>query len=195
MKNANTVKISPAPGSVALVGTQDVSPATTTTYTLTATNSFGSVSANVTVNVAAAPTPPALPVITSFTANPAMSTVPGSAVVLTCLATGAARVVISGIGNVNSSGSLTVNPTTTSTYVCVAINSAGAQVAKNLTVPVDPTSGGGTGPPVVGWRPGMHGQRNNHGLPDCQSPGDFGSERLQQPSAILRLRFLPCRVI
>jgi len=149
VENATTVKISPVPGSVGLVGTQDVTPATTTAYTLTATNSFGSVSANVTVTVTAAPTPPGPPVITSFTANPAVSTVPGSAVVLTCLATGAARVVISGIGNVDANGNLTVNPTTTSTYVCVAINSAGAQVAKNLTVPVNPSGGGGGTPPVV----------------------------------------------
>lgn len=154
VKNAKTVSISPAPGSVATVGTASVSPPKTTTYTLTATNNFGSVTANVTVNVAVTPPPPALPVITSFTANPAMSTVPGSAVVLTCLATGAARVVISGIGNVNSSGSLTVNPTTTTTYVCVAINSTGGQVAKNLTVPVGPSSGGGTGPTVVVSGPG-----------------------------------------
>jgi hypothetical protein len=78
----------------------------------------------------------------------------GSPVVLTCLATGAARVVISGVGNVDASGNLTVNPTTTTTYVCVAINSAGGQVAKNLTVPVNPTSGGGTPPTVVVHGPG-----------------------------------------
>jgi hypothetical protein len=154
VEHATTVSISPAPGSVGLVGTQDVSPTQTTMYTLTATNSFGSVTANVTVNVNVAPTPPPLPVITSFTANPASSTVPGSAVVLTCLATGASRVVISGVGAVNSSGSLTVNPTTTSTYVCVAINSAGGQVSKNLTVPVGPASGGGTPPVVVVHGPG-----------------------------------------
>ena len=154
VKNAKTVSISPAPGSVGVVGTQDVSPTQTTTYTLTATNSFGTVTANVTVNVATAPTPPPPPVITSFTANPAVSTVPGSAVVLTCLATGAARVVISGVGNTDANGNLTVNPTTTTTYVCVAINSAGAQVSKNLTVPVNPSSGGGTPPTVVVSGPG-----------------------------------------
>lgn len=154
VENATTVSISPAPGSVGLVGTQNVSPAQTTTYTLTATNSFGSVTANVTVNVTAPPTPPAPPVITSFTANPAVSMLAGSPVVLTCLATGAARVVISGVGNVDASGNLTVNPTTTTTYVCVAINSAGGQVAKNLTVPVNPTSGGGTPPTVVVHGPG-----------------------------------------
>jgi hypothetical protein len=148
VENATTVNISPTPGSVGLVGTQDVSPAKTTTYTLTATNSFGSVSATVTVNVIAAPTPPPLPVITSFTANPPVSTVPGSPVVLTCLATNAVRVVISGIAPVDANGNLTVNPTTTTTYTCVAVNGAGLSVAKNLTVPVNPSSGGGT-PPVV----------------------------------------------
>jgi hypothetical protein len=92
-------------------------------------------------------------VITSFTANPSVSTTPGSPVVLTCLATGAARVVISGVGAVNANGSITVNPTSTITYVCVAINSAGAQVAQNLTVPVNPKSGG-TPPTVVIHGPG-----------------------------------------
>jgi hypothetical protein len=149
VENATTVNITPQPGSVGLVGTQDVSPAQTTTYTLTATNGFGSVSATVTINVNVPPTPPPPPVITSFTANPPVSTVPGSPVVLTCLAPGAARVVISGVGNVDANGNLTVNPTSTITYVCVAINSAGAQVAKNLTVPVNPGSGGGTPPTVV----------------------------------------------
>lgn len=149
VENATTVSISPNPGSVPLVGTQDVSPSQTTTYTLTATNSFGSVSATATVNVNVPPQPPPPPVITSFTANPPVSTVAGSPVVLTCLATGAVRVVISGVGAVDASGNLTVNPTTTTTYVCVAINSAGAQVAKNLTVPVNPTGGGGTPPTIV----------------------------------------------
>ncbi len=148
VENATTVNITPNPGSVGLVGTQDVSPAQTTTYTLTASNSFGSVSATVTVNVIPPPTPPPLPVITSFTANPPVSTVPGSPVVLTCLATNAARVVISGIAPVDANGNLTVNPTVTTTYVCVAVNGAGQSVAKNLTVPVNPTGGGGT-PPVI----------------------------------------------
>lgn len=149
VEHATTVSISPTPGSVGLVGTQSVSPTSTTTYTLTATNSFGSVTANVTVTVTAPPPPPAPPVITSFTATPPVSTVAGSAVVLNCLATGAVRVVISGVGNVDASGNITVNPTTTTTYVCVAINSANAQVSKNLTVPVNPTSGGGGTPPTV----------------------------------------------
>jgi len=115
---------------------------------LTAKNSFGTVTANVTVTVTVPPPPPGPPVITSFTATPAVSTTAGSPVVLNCQATGAARVVISGIGNVDANGNLTVNPSTTTTYVCVAINSVGAQVAKNLTVPVNPTGGGGT-PPVI----------------------------------------------
>ena len=154
VENATKVSIAPAPGNVGLVGAQSVSPAATTTYTLTATNNFGTVSANVTINVTSPPPPPAPPVITSFTANPPVSTSPGSAVILTCLATGATRVVISGVGTVDANGNLTVNPTTTTTYVCVAINSAGAQVAKNLTVPVNPSSGGGTPPTVVVSGPG-----------------------------------------
>jgi hypothetical protein len=45
------------------------------------------------------------------------------------------------VGNVNSTGSITVNPQTTTTYTCVASNSSG-QVSRTVTVPVTPTGGG-----------------------------------------------------
>ena len=58
--NAYTVAIAPDPGKVALRGTQRVTPAGTTTYTLTATGAAGEISRAVTVTVrgttAAAPT-------------------------------------------------------------------------------------------------------------------------------------------
>lgn len=148
VENATTVSIAPVVGTVELVGTKDVTPAQTTTYTLTASNNFGSVTAQATVTVTAPPPPPN-PSITSFTANPATSPSPGSPVVLTCLAQNASKVTISGIGDVNSSGNITVNPQTTTTYVCVAVNSAGAQASANLTVPVTTGGGSGGGGPVV----------------------------------------------
>jgi hypothetical protein len=149
VENATKVDIQPVVGTVGLVGTSDVKPAQTSTYTLTATNNFGSVSAQVTVTVLP-PVPPVLdPIITSFTANPPASTNPGSPVVLTCLAQNAAKVTISGVGDVNSSGNLTVNPTATTTYICVATNSVGTQVSKTLTVPVSTSGGGGGTPPVI----------------------------------------------
>jgi FtsZ-binding cell division protein ZapB len=148
VENATTVSISPAVGTVQLAGAQSVQPTQTTTYTLTASNNFGSVTATATVTVTAAP--PVNPTITSFTANPTTSPSPGSPVVLTCLAKNASKVTVSGIGDVNSSGNITVNPQTTTTYVCVAVNSADAQASANLTVPVSTGGGGGSGTgPVI----------------------------------------------
>ena len=150
VENAKTVSISPNVGSVGLVGTQDVLLTQTTTYTITASNAFGTVTATVTINVIPPVTPPPDPVITSFTATPPTSPSPGSPVVLSCLAQNASQVVISGVGPVDSSGNLTVNPQATTTYVCVAVNSIGHQTSKNLTVPVgSPGGGGNPGGPIV----------------------------------------------
>jgi hypothetical protein len=51
VSGADTVSISPQPGVVSAVATEEVSPAMTTTYTLTATNGTGSVAASVEVVV------------------------------------------------------------------------------------------------------------------------------------------------
>jgi hypothetical protein len=148
VENATTVSIAPAVGTVGLVGTQDVKPAQTTTYTLTATNNFGTVTATATVTVTTPP-PPVNPTITSFTANPPTSPSPGSPVVLTCLAQNANKVTISGVGDVDASGNLTVNPQTSTTYTCVAVSSSGAQVSQSLNVPVTPAGGGGQLPVII----------------------------------------------
>jgi len=54
VSDATTVTISPGVGSVALIGTFVVSPEETTTYTLTASNAAGNVTANVNVTVSSA---------------------------------------------------------------------------------------------------------------------------------------------
>jgi hypothetical protein len=91
-----------------------------------------------------------LPQITSFTANPSSSPSPGTPVVLTCLATGARPqgVIISDYTSVDQNGNLTVTPQQTTTFICLAFNSAGFYVSKTLTVTVGPgsTSGGSGGP-------------------------------------------------
>lgn len=139
VENADTVTITPTLNSVPLVGTGDVSPADTTTYTLTATNKFGQVSQTATVTVTTPPPPPVTtpPAITSFTANPTTSPAPGSPVVLTCLATNATSVVISGAGPVGANGQVTVNPQATTTYTCTATGT-GPPATATLTVPVTP---------------------------------------------------------
>ena len=137
VENATTTTITPDLNSVPLIGTSDVKPQQTTTYTLTATNNFGSVSATATVTVTAPPPPPVNtpPAITSFTANPPTSPSPGAPVVLTCIATNATTVTINGVGPVNSSGQVTVNPTTTTTYTCTATGN-GPPATATVTVPV-----------------------------------------------------------
>jgi hypothetical protein len=149
VNNATNISIAPVIGNVAGNGSSGVTPAQTTTYTLTASNQYATVSANVTVAVTAPTPPPAqLPVITSFTANPTSSPSPGTPVVLTCLATGArpGGVLIAGYYPVNQSGNLTVTPEQTTTYTCLAVNSAGYSVTSTLTVPVGSAAPGNGGP-------------------------------------------------
>jgi hypothetical protein len=148
VENADTVTIVPNLNTVPLIGTQDVSPAQTTSYTLTATNKFGQATAQATVTVTQPPPPPPPNVsITSFTANPPVSPSPGSPVVLTCIATNATSVSINGVGPVNANGQVTVNPQTTTTYTCTALGNgppATATVTVTVTPPPPPPP-----PPVI----------------------------------------------
>ena len=102
-----------------------VSPAVTTTYMLTATNTAGSTTAQATVTVQA---PAAKPVIASFTATP--STIPpGASSTLAWSVTGADTIEIDpGIGTVTGS-SVSVSPAVTTTYTLVATNVAGSSLA------------------------------------------------------------------
>lgn len=140
VENATTVTITPDLNTVPLIGTQDVTPAQTVTYTLTATNNFGNVSATATITVTAPPPPPPPATnvaITSFTAAPPVSPSPGSPVVLTCIATNATSVSINGVGPVNGSNQVTVNPQTTTTYTCTALGT-GPPATATVTVQVTP---------------------------------------------------------
>jgi hypothetical protein len=150
--NADTVTIDQGVGQVDnRAGTKDVTPQQTTLYTLTATNKFGTVTAQATINVTVTPPPPPAPTISSFTANPTTSPSPGAPVVLSCLAQNASRVIISGVGPVDKNGNITVNPTVQTTYVCVAVgNNPAQQASANLTVPIGtPIVPPGNGPTVV----------------------------------------------
>ncbi len=145
VQNATTVTITPTLNTVPLIGTQDVTPQQTTTYTLTATNNFGSVTMTATVTVTAAPPPAQNVAITSFTANPPVSPSPGSPVVLSCIATNATSVSISGAGALNSSGQVTVTPMVNTTYTCTATGT-GPPATATVTVQVTPSTTS-TGPP------------------------------------------------
>jgi hypothetical protein len=122
VENATSITISSI-GAVSNAGTQDVSPATTTTYTLTASNPNGQVTTTAVVTVM-------LPVkITSFTAAPT-STAPGGAVVLTWTTENALGVSISGVGTVPANGSVKVNPGATTTYMLTATGFRSQDVAQ-----------------------------------------------------------------
>jgi hypothetical protein len=137
VSGATTVSIDQGIGTVSASGTRAVSPATTTTYTLTATNSHGSVTALVTVVVSPSS---AHPVIESFSASPP-SIVVGQSSTLQWEISGATTVSINqGIGSVPVSGTRVVSPTATTTYTLIASNSAGS-VTTSVTVKVSRPSG------------------------------------------------------
>jgi hypothetical protein len=148
VENATSVTIDNGVGAEQNAGTANTTPTQTTTYTLTAKNNFGQATAQVTVTVQQVTPPPPAPTISSFTANPSTSMTAGGPVVLTCKANNATQVVISGVGPVDANGNRTVNPTTTTTYVCVAVNQTG-QASANLTVPVAGSTTAGGGPVLV----------------------------------------------
>jgi len=137
--NAFTVSIDQGIGAVSTSGSVAVSPTTTTAYTATATNSAGSIQATASVTVNPLPAPPTV----TFTASPS-TLVAGSASTLSWTAPSATSVTIDhGIGLVPSSGSQSVNPTTTTIYTLTATNSSGSTV-NSATVTVVPSPPGGT---------------------------------------------------
>ena len=111
-----------------------VAPAATTTYTLTAGNSGGNATAAATVTVQPPPQPP---VISSFTATPAIIA-PGQSSTLAWTVAGATSLSLDqGIGTVTGN-SRTVAPVATSTYTLTATNSTGSVTAA-ATVTVQPS--------------------------------------------------------
>ena len=145
VENATSVSINQNVGSVSLGGSQDVSPAATTTYTLTATNQAGSVTAMTTVNV----TVIAPPTIATFTATPNPSPSPGSPVTLYCSTTNAVSMTLAGFPVGPPAATLVVHPTATTTYTCLATGSNGATATQSITVTVNPTTPPTTTPPVI----------------------------------------------
>lgn len=136
-ENANTVTITPGPGSVdPHSGSTDVSPNQTTTYRLTATGPGNrQVVADVTVEVTSTLT--SAPQVIRFVAEPATINA-GEASTLSWTTTGGTTVSISGIGNVDPNGSRVVTPTQTTTYTLTVRASDGRQVTAPVIVTVGP---------------------------------------------------------
>ncbi len=104
-------------GAVTATGTRSVSPAATTTYTLTAfcNGKENLTEKSVTVTLADAKTCDGLPIIASFTATPTSLKV-GAPSTLRWVVTNADRVELATVGQVVASGSRVVSPRATTTY-------------------------------------------------------------------------------
>ncbi|MBL8233078.1 MAG: OmpA family protein [Bryobacterales bacterium] len=143
--NADSVTITGL-GQVALTGSANVTPAATTTYTLTARNASGDVTAEATVTVL-----PATRII-SFTANPPTSPRPGAPVTLSWTTEGATEVFLDGFGAVNLNGTQVVNPQADTTYTIRAFGRRG-QVTARVEVKVTPAGPTGDGGPIANAGP------------------------------------------
>jgi hypothetical protein len=138
-QNATTVTITSL-SNIPLSGSQSVTPPMTTTYTLTATNAAGSVTAQATVTVNGSASGVS---ITSFTATPS-TIAAGASSVLACVATGATSVAINGVATQGTSATSTVTPPQTTTYTCVATGPNNQTDTRQVTVTVT-----GGGPPII----------------------------------------------
>ncbi|MBK8090673.1 MAG: chitobiase/beta-hexosaminidase C-terminal domain-containing protein [Verrucomicrobiaceae bacterium] len=131
------------PGNINVTGTTSrvVNPASSTTYTLTATNAAGSTPANVSITTGAAP------VISSFTASE-LSPMYGKETTLSWSVTGSdSQSLNQNIGSVPASGSAIVVPLLSTTYTLSAVNVYGtstANVVTTIPTPVGVSSAGFT---------------------------------------------------
>jgi hypothetical protein len=148
---ARSMSVDNGVGTVALKGTRTVMPDATTVYTLTATNQFGTVTATARVLVTGTGTVPVpvpvpaaanQPVINSLTVEPSAVSTGGTASLSWNIANATSASLNQGIGTVNPvSGTQSISPTVTTTYVLTAVNKAGS-VSRGIVVAV---SGGTTG--------------------------------------------------
>jgi len=121
---------------VALNGSQAYSPTSTTTYTLVATNSAGSVTRTATVTVTAPPPPVPMPTALLNAMPAAIQS--GQSTTLQWATSNATTITLGG-SPVNASGSRVVSPTATTTYTLVASNASGTvQSTATVTVTAPP---------------------------------------------------------
>lgn len=124
-----------------------VTPASTTTYILTASNGAGSVTASVTVTVSVSAPPPT---INSFIAAPSTITA-GQSATLSWIVSNATSISIdNGIGAVTSPGFVTVNPSASTTYTLTAFGPGGSATASATVAVVTACAvNGGTPSPTL----------------------------------------------
>ena len=131
ISNATSATISNI-GSVNPVnGSTGITVSSTITFTLTATNSDGSVTQSLTVTVGSAPT------INYFSASPSTSPYVGAPITLAWSASNGVSAQISGVGSVSpSGGSTTVYPFNSTTYVLTVTSSGGQTASRSVFVSV-----------------------------------------------------------
>jgi hypothetical protein len=131
VENATTVSITPGIGTVKAMDCVTVSPTATTTYTLTAINGTGSVTATASLVVGQVK-------ILTFGQTPEFSTAAGNPVVLSWTTQGATSVIITGFGlsgqSLPANGSITVNPNTNTDYTLTAYGDGGQAVSAVIHV-------------------------------------------------------------
>lgn len=141
VSNATSVSINQGVGPVGYSGSTIVSPSTTVTYTLTASNANGSLTATALVQVSGEPSPPSLPVIDYFTASPPIISVGGSSLLRWSASNATSVTIDNGIGPVASHGTMIVSPSYSTNYTLTAANAYG-YTTRTLSVLV-----GGAPPP------------------------------------------------
>lgn len=128
-QNADSVTLTPSGQTVALNGSQLVSPVVTTQYTLRATNSAGSVEAFATVTVQAAG---GAPTIVTFNVSPATISIGNSSTLQWQVSDADSVSIDQGIGSVSPQGSRSVSPSATTIYKITATNSFGTTTANAM---------------------------------------------------------------
>ncbi len=150
VSGATQVTIDNGIGNVALSGDRAVTPNTTTTYTLTATNAGGKVttattqvvvSASSTAPVVPTPiTPPIspsagdLPSIDLFIANPSFITTGGTTTLKWIVSNATAVTINPGVGSFGLTGTAPVSPPVTTDYILTATNDIGYYAAQVTVV-------------------------------------------------------------
>jgi len=143
VRGAARVTIEPGIGAMPASGGFSIFPTQTTTYEIKALGDGGTGSAKATVSVTSPPEPRT---VLSLTAAPSRLAGPGGPVVLSWSVTGATAASIDhGIGEVPSSGRLTVQPKETTTYTLTArgppgdrTTTATVEVGTRPTAPAEP---------------------------------------------------------
>ena len=122
VEGADSVEISGI-GTVAASGSMPVQPTSTTSYTLTATNEVGDASSVTTVSVRGSVR------IIEFTSDKPTIQEPGDPALLSWVVEGAERVELVNFGQVQPTGSQTVNPNGQTLYTLIAYGSSGEATA------------------------------------------------------------------